>query len=102
MSRKNYELELYKLIMRPDEEDEDVSYVSEFGWIDDKRFCVWVDYLWMKEFIDRLTDIFGNGLFDDGSFDANVQSDCLCIDLCEALGYYVNIEDLFPKEKYRH
>ena len=28
---KNYELELYKLIINPDEEDSDISYVDEFG-----------------------------------------------------------------------
>ena len=28
---KNYELELYKLIMNPDEESPDLSYVDEFG-----------------------------------------------------------------------
>ena len=27
---KNYELELYKLIMNPDEDDSDILYVDEF------------------------------------------------------------------------
>ena len=29
---KNYELELYKLIVIPDEDDRDILYVNEFGW----------------------------------------------------------------------
>ena len=105
MRRKNHELELYKLIMHPDEEDEEdeeISYVCDLGWINDKSFCIWVAYPLVEEFIEGLKNIFGYDMFDDGGFDANVQSDGLCIDLCEALGCYVNIEDLFPKEKYRH
>ena len=39
----NYELELYKLIMTPDEDDPDISYVDEFGWINDTEFCVWIN-----------------------------------------------------------
>lgn len=98
----NYELELYKLIMKPDEEDSSFSYVSEFGWVSKDEFLVWVDYWGIKEFIDGLKEIFGYGLFDDGSFDANMQSDGICIDLVEALGCYMNIEDVFPKDKYKH
>lgn len=29
---KNYELELYKLLINPEEDDIDISYVDEFGW----------------------------------------------------------------------
>lgn len=101
MSR-NQELELYKLIITPDETDTDVSYVQEVGWVNEKEFCVWVSYIWLREFIERLKEIFGDGLFDDGGFDANMQDDCVCIDLCEAVGYAVDIEEIFPKEKYRH
>lgn len=96
------DLRLYKLITNPDDEDEDVSYVSEFGWVDDEQFIVWVDYLWIKEFIDGLKEIFGYGIFDDGGFNANVQSDGLAFDLCEAIGGYLDVEDVFPKEKYQH
>lgn len=98
----NQELELYKLIITPDETDIEVSYVQEFGWINEEEFIVWVSYLWLEEFIDRLKEIFGNGLFDEGGFNANMQEDCVCIDLCEALGYSVDIEEVFPKEKYQH
>lgn len=96
------ELKLFKLITMPDPEDSDVSYVSEYGWIDDKSFCVWVDYMWVDDFMRELKNIFGYGVFDDGAFNANMQSDGICIDLCEALGGYLNIEDVFPKEYYKH
>ena len=52
-----------------------------------------------------LKRIFGNYIFDDGGFDANMQQDGVCIDLCEALGNYLGIDDIeevFPKEKYQH
>lgn len=96
------ELELYKLLTNPDEEDEDVSYVSEFGWINDKKFIVWVDYLWIKEFIEKLEQIFGCGIFDEGGFDGNIQSYGIAFDLCEAVGCCMDIEEVFPKDKYKH
>ena len=36
------ELELYKLIIRPDEEDDDFTYVDEFGWVKE-HFYVWIN-----------------------------------------------------------
>lgn len=102
MASKNYGLELYKLIMTPDEEDLDVSYVSEFGWISTGEFCVWVSYFEFDAFMHDLKEIFGNGMFDDGGFDANMQEDCVCIDLCSALGGYLDIAEVFPKDKYKH
>lgn len=101
MSR-NYELELYKLIIRPDEIDPDICYAQELGWINDNEFCVWIDYLVLDEFICSLKNIFGYEIFDDGGFNGNMQSDCICIDLCEAIGECVDIEAVFPKDKYKH
>lgn len=100
---ENRELKLYKLIMHPDEEFNDISYVDEFGWVNEKQFCVWISYVWIKEFIDGLKEIFGYGLFDDGTFNGNMQSFCICIDLCAALdGYDIDLERIFPKDKYEH
>lgn len=98
---ENQELELYKLIMTPDESDKDILYVQEFGWVNDSEFLVWVSYIWMKEFIDQLTNIFGYEIFDDGGIDANVQCDCICIDLCEVIDDSI-IEVAFPKTKFEH
>lgn len=100
MRDKNYGLELYKLIMEGDKNG--FPYVDEFGWISTGEFCVWVSYLWLNDFMNDLKDIFGNGMFDDGGFDANMQEDGVCIDLSEAIGDYLDIEEVFPKEKYQH
>lgn len=82
--------------------NEDASHVDELGWINDKEFCVWVDYLWLYEFIEGLKEIFGYGLFDDGGIEANMQINCICIDLCDLLGGYLDIETVFPKDQYQH
>ena len=80
---KNYELELYKLIMNPDEDDHDISYVDEF--------------------VKRLKDIFGYSLFDEGGIEARIGCDYVCIDLQYFVGEYgVDLEEVFPKSKYRH
>lgn len=101
MSDKNYGLELYKLIMEKDEYD--YSPVSEFGWISDKEFCVWVDYSELGVFMTRIRDIFGIRIYDDGGFEARMQDVCACFDLCKALHFSVEeIEQIFPKDKYRH
>lgn len=95
-----YAIELYKLCCADKDEYED--FVSEFGWINDEEFCVWVGYPRLKEFIDVLKEIFGYDLFDDGGFSANIQSDGVCIDLCQALNSFMDIETVFPKKEYRH
>lgn len=100
---KNYELELYKLIIKPDEEDSDISYVDEFGWVSDTEFYVWINLIWFDNFVKRLNNIFGYSLFDEGGIEARIQSDCVCIDLEDFVGQYgIDLEDVFPKSKYKH
>lgn len=91
----NYELELYKLV-------EDKELVSELGWISNTEFCVWVSYLNLSDFINKAKQIFGYGMFDDGGFNASMQGDGVCIDLCQMVEGYICVEDVFPKEKYPH
>lgn len=95
------ELKLYKLCCTNDNEYENYM-VDEMGWINDSEFCVWVSYLYFDEFIKSLREIFGYGIFDDGGFNANIQESGVCIDLCEAIGCYIDIETVFPKAKYSH
>jgi hypothetical protein len=92
---KNNELELYKLI---NEEE----LVSEFGWCSDDSCCAWIDYRNLDEFMIKVIEIFGYSMFDDGGFNANMQSDGVCIDLCEMFGCYLSVEGVFSKDKYRH
>ena len=94
------ELRLYKLLTETDEDN--FSYVQEMGWVTDKEFCVWVSYLWIDDFVKELKNIFGYGVFDEGGFDARMQYDCICIDMCVAVGDYLDLEEVFPKDKYQH
>lgn len=89
--KDNMEFELYKLIMSP--------IVDELGWINDKEFYVWISYIWISEFLVELKDIFG---FDNEEATVNMQHDYICIELNELLGGYVEIEDVFPKDQYKH
>lgn len=100
---KNYELELYKLIMNPDEESPDLSYVDEFGWVSDTEFYVWINLIWFDEFVKRLNDIFGYSLFDEGGIEARIGCDYVCINLEEFVGSYgIDLKEVFPKSKYKH
>lgn len=78
------------------------DYVDEFGWASNDTLYVWVFYIFLKDFVDELTEILGNGVFDEGGINANMQNDCLCIDVDELLGSYIDVEELFPKDKYQH
>lgn len=101
--KKNYELELYKLIMQPDEDDPDISWVDEFGWICGEEFCVWVNLLFLKDFMERFKEIFGSEVFDEGGIHAKIQDDCVCFALEDIMeGYGVELENVFPKDKYKH
>lgn len=89
------ELRLYKLITS--------KYVEEKGWYSEHQFCVWVNYLYLCEFIDDLKEIFGREIFEDGAFNGNFQEDCVAIDLSEVLECYdFDLELLFPKEEFQH
>ena len=97
----NKELELYKLCVNPDENNEDIQYVTEMGW-ECSEFLVWVPYVWLNDFMKRLKEIFDNRLFDDGSFGGVFLEYGVCFDLCESVGFEVDIENIFPKDKYKH
>ena len=96
------ELELYKLLVIPNEKDKDFSYIMEMGWVNSDEFCVWVAFDKLKSFVEELKTIFGAGLFDEGGFTGNIQEDCICFDLCAAVGDLVNISKIFSKEEYKH
>ena len=82
--------ELTKLITESD-------YVEYYKWVDD-MFLIWVSHIWWDNFIEELTEIFGNSIFDEGGFDAKIQEDFICIDLVEVLSLYVDIEEVVPRE----
>lgn len=89
------ELELYKLVSESD-------YVDEMGWINEKEFYIWVSFIWIDELIEEMKKIFGNSLLDEGGIDVRMLDGYFCINLCDLLGSYLQIEDVFPKDKYQH
>lgn len=97
---KNYELEIYRLIK--DVDLDGMSCVNEFGWVSDTEFCVWIHYLLFDEFWQNIKAIFGYGFCDDG-IDAVLLEDDICITLSDITDAYdVDLEKIFPKDKYRH
>ena len=96
---KDYKLEIYKLIKG----DNDVSRASEYGWVNDSEFLVWIDYSDVGDFMAEATKVFGYSLFDDGGFDVRAQADGICFDLNKMLeGYGLELEDIFPKDENEH
>ena len=92
-------LGLYKICCTSDDEEYPECLVEESRWIGDKKFCVWVSWFFIEDFIKELLRIFGYAIFDDGGFNVNIQADSVCIDLCEAVGHCIDLEEVFPKEK---
>ena len=88
------ELNLYKLV--------NSDIVTEKGWINDSEFCVWVNYIALDEFVEELKKLFGNGIFDDGGFNANMQEYGVCIDLCSVVTDDIDMKEVFPVVEYQH
>lgn len=82
------ELEIYKLI--------NSSLVDEFHW-DDDCFTVLVSYYNASEFIGKLKDIFGYGIFDDGGIQAVLKDTYFGFDLTFVTEDYIDFEKIFPK-----
>ena len=93
-------LKLYKLLATEDNEYE-TALAEEIRWVSDEELLVWIPYLWIKEFIDEFTEMFGYEIFDDGSFDGIFQNGSICINLKESIGEYIDLESIFPKDKYK-
>lgn len=96
------DIKLYKLLVTEDNEHK-TALADELGWVSDNEFFVWVSYLWINELIESLRKMFGESLFDDGGFEGRFLNDCVCLDLKEILdGYDIELEDIFPPDKYKH
>lgn len=91
----DYSSELYDLICYSE-------LVDECGWESDNNFYVWISYYDIKKFIEELIYLFGYGIFDDGSFNANIRPTCLCINLSEFLEELIDLREIFPMEKFEH
>lgn len=94
-------IKLYKLLATEDNEYEQ-ALADEIRWVSDDELFVWVPYMWIEEFMESMKSMFGIGMFDDGGFDGNFQSDGVCIDLEKMIyGYGVDLKEVFPLDKYR-
>lgn len=76
------------------------DFCNEYRWINDKEFCVWINYYNLQEFIDELNKIIRIEP-SNSECDAQIQDNCLCIVLNKSIidecGYY-DLEEMFPKE----
>ena len=95
------EVALYKMLMLPNENDLEDTLVEEFGWVKDE-FCVWIRHSALDEFIQYFIREFGYCGLDSGGVDVRLQYECVVINLCELFGDDVDIELVFPKDKYEH
>lgn len=95
------EVEFYKMIMLPDGDMSDYTFVREFGWQQDE-FFIWISYSQLEDFIEYFVKTFGYCGLEYGGCTAILGVDYLVINMCELLGDEVNIESVFPKDKYKH
>ena len=57
---------------------------EEYRWINDDKFCVWVHYFNIEEFMEELRTICDFDPYND-VLDAQIQDYCVCIELTARL-----------------
>ena len=78
-------------------------FSTEFGWVNEEQFFIWVDWIQVPNFLKIVRNVFGNSIFDEYGSNANVQDGCICFDMTDLLSGYGNlVEDTYPKEEYPH
>jgi len=94
MSEINKELELYKLVTKD---------VSECGWVSDTEFNVWLGKFELFGFIEKITNVFGDYMFEDGGIEVRLMKDYICLDLtCLLCDEDIYFESVFPREEFKH
>lgn len=73
---------------------------NECRWIDENRFCVWINYELVGNFVEKLKRIM---YFDSylSVLDAQIQEYGVCIELTARLFDKDELEEIFPKDKYK-
>lgn len=77
-------------------------YISEMRWVPTGEFCIWVYLYDLVEFIDEVKELFGTYSFDEGGFDVRLLEDCVCINVEDLFGGYLDkpLVEIFPKEDF--
>ena len=73
---------------------------EEYRWINDDKFCVWVHYFNIEEFMEELRTICDFDPYND-VLDAQIQDYCVCIELTARLFDKDELEEIFPKEDFK-
>lgn len=80
-------------------------FSTEFGWVNEEQFFIWVSWIEVYDFLKVMREIFGVTIFDDCGCgtNANIQDGFICFDMTDLLSGYGNlVEDTYPKEEYPH
>ena len=100
-SKISPEVEFYKMIMLPEEDEPEYTLCEEFGWVHDE-FLVWISYDQLQDFIEYFIKMFGCCGLDCCDCKADLGVSYVVIDMCKLLGDTVDIESVFPKDRYQH
>ena len=73
------------------------TYTDEYGWVDDGRFCVWVDWMFVDDFFGRLRESYGVAMFDYGGITAHFKDGYICVEMSDT---GIDIEKYYPKDEY--
>lgn len=90
---QNRELELYKLV---------TEEKFECGWTGEDQFLIWIPFYQLEDFCKRLSNIFGNHIFDEGGLECRLMQEDVCLDLMPLDGDDVDFKNVFPQEEFKH
>lgn len=91
------EVEFYKMIMLPYEDQPDYLLCDDFKWIENE-FFVWIRHDRIEDFVDYFVTKFGKEYFDYKSTKADLTIDHVIINMTDLIGHAVDIESVFPKD----
>lgn len=94
------ELRIYKLIAT--DENYGMNLPSEFGWVSERTFIVWVPYAYIQLFSEALINIFSYDYYmENGGVNTKMQERGMAIDLTSII-FRDELEDVFPRDKYTY
>ena len=101
---RNYELELYRLLVCPDMYDKSFSFVKYMNCGKDK-FIVCVDYRCLHDFLVGISEILGNSVYSNfrnktQKSIGEINKEGLLINLLDLISHSkidIDLENLFPQ-----